>query len=164
MTAITPQQFLDVLMHLESFDSEEQMEPLLDRFGEEQPLLAAFLDEMGGDDFNEDEHEVKFFYGVAIWHTLEKHLEQHLEPVDEDRLGKLQQSVEYHLETLTGENGNISSDELSAILKNHPQQALLGEIFETVKVDEAEFIRPKNLGDMLLYLKMTVDALLPSAE
>ena len=61
MTAITPQQFLDVLMHLESFDSEEQMEPLLDRFGEEQPLLAAFLDEMGGEDFNEDEHEVKFF-------------------------------------------------------------------------------------------------------
>lgn len=162
MTAITPQQFLDVLMHLESFDSEEQMEPLLDRFGEEQPLLAAFLDEMGGEDFNEDEHEIKFFYGVAIWHTLTTHLGHPLETVDESRLEKLQQSAEYHLETLIGDQGDISSDAVGILIQDHPQQSLLLEIFETLKVDEAEFIRPKHLGDLLLYLKMTVDALLPA--
>lgn len=161
MNPITAQEFQDILTQLESMESEAAMEPLIDRFGEEQTLLATFLDEMGGEDLNDDEHEVKFFYGVAIWQTLERYTEQSLAAVTEETLETLRQKSENHIETLTGEHGNISVEEVSATLKDHPQETLLNEIFETVIVDEADFVRQKNLGDLLMYLKMALDALLP---
>ncbi len=161
MHSITAQEFQDILTQLESMESETAMEPLIDRFGEEQTLLATFLDEMGGEDLNDDEHEVKFFYGVAIWQTLERYSEQPLATVTEETLETLRLKSENHIETLTGEHGNISVEEVTATLKGHPQQVLLQEIFDTVIVDEAEFVRQKNLGDLLMYLKMALDALLP---
>lgn len=161
MKPITAQEFQDILTLLESMESEAEMEPLIDRFGEEQTLLATFLDEMGGEDLNDDEHEVKFFYGVAIWQTLERYAEQPLATVTEETLEDLRLKSENHIETLTGEHGNISVEEVTATLKGHPQQVLLQEIFDTVIVDEAEFVRQKNLGDLLMYLKMAFDALVP---
>ena len=44
MKVITADDFLEVLNHLETMDPEEELEPLIDRFGEEQPFLAAYLD------------------------------------------------------------------------------------------------------------------------
>lgn len=161
MHSITAQEFQDILTQLESMESETAMEPLIDRFGEEQTLLATFLDEMGGEDLNEDEHEVKFFYGVAIWQTLERYSATPLTEVTEETLETLRLKSENLIETLTGEHGNISVEEVKATLKGHPQQVLLQEIFDTVLVDEVEFVRQKNIGDLLMYLKMALDALLP---
>lgn len=161
MHSITVQEFQDILTQLESMESETAMEPLIDRFGEEQTLLATFLDEMGGEDLNEDEHEVKFFYGVAIWQTLERYSATPLTEVTEETLETLRLKSENLIETLTGEHGNISVEEVKATLKGHPQQVLLQEIFDTVLVDEVEFVRQKNIGDLLMYLKMALDALLP---
>ena len=160
MTTITADDFLEVLEHLENMDPETELEPLIDRFGEEQPLLASFLDEMGGEDLNEDEHEVLFFFGVAIWHAIERFSEEPMGEVTEASLDKIQQAHEAQLEMVTEEHGHISVEAITASIRNHPQQAMLQEIFDVIKEEEQEFIRQKNLGDIFTYLRMATDALL----
>ncbi len=160
MNTITADDFQDVLTHLENMDPEEELEPIIDRFSEEQPLLAAFLDEMGGDDFSEEEHEVLLFFGVAVWHAMERHSEEPLGEVTEDILEKIRLQNEPLLERLTSEQGDISAEGIAAILQGHPQKALLEEVFDIVRDEESDSISPKHLGDILVFLKITVDCLL----
>ncbi len=160
MTPISSDDFLEVLEHLESMDPEQELEPLIDRFVEEQPLLASFLDEMGGDDLNEEEHEVLFFFGVAIWHCLERHSENPLSTVTIEHLTQIQIEHEGTLETITEEHGHISVEALHQSINGHAQKAMLNEVFDVIREEEKESVRPKNLGDILAYLKMGTDTLL----
>ncbi|MDP5171202.1 MAG: hypothetical protein NWR72_13240 [Bacteroidia bacterium] len=162
MKVITADDFLEVLNHLETMDPEEELEPLIDRFGEEQPFLAAYLDEMGGEDLNDDEHEVLFFFGVALWHAVEKYAEEPIAEITEAHLDNIQEKNEALLEQLSTEQGDISIDALTASIAEHPQHELLVELFDVIKEEEAEFIRPKNVGEILFFLKITMDCLVHS--
>ncbi len=163
MTPISAEDLLAVLEHLETMDPEQELEPLIDRFAEEQPLLAAYLDDWGGEDFNDDEHEVLLFFGVALWHCVEKHSEGPLDEITDDTLERIQEENEELLEKISSEQGEISGLEVRGLLQNHPQFAMLNELFNVIIEEESENIRPKNLGELLLFLKIAADALVEEA-
>lgn len=156
---ITADAFEDILIHLENMDPETELESLIDRFSEEQPMLAAFLDEMGGDDFNDSEREILFFYGLAVWHAMDQASDSGLQEVTEEHLEALQEKNEAWLEKVAPELGDLQAQDIGRSMSDHPQRQVLETLFDIIIEEEIDFMRKSNLGSVLLFLKMVVDCL-----
>ena len=158
MNPILTKQISPVIDWLNQIDDDEQLENLIDEMGEEQPLMLAFLMEMGEDDFNEDEQELFLFLGVAIWQVMRAVNNGQLDSVSETAFELSQNDNLAFIEEV--ESG-IRQDFLTSLARQpeeYSQADLLAFIIETITEDEAYWIRPKNQSMMIAFLKIVIDS------
>ena len=157
MNPILTKQISPVIDWLNQIDDDEQLENLIDEMGEEQPLMLAFLMEMGEDDFNDDEQELFLFLGVAVWQVMRGANNGQLAAVSESTF---EASKNDNLAFIQEVESGIRQDLLTSLAsqpEEYPQADLLAFVIETITEEESYWIRPKNQSMMLAFLKIVID-------
>lgn len=143
---------------LETLESEEEMEQLIDGFGDSQPLLLTFLMSMGGDDLNEDERELLLYIGMLFWKMM---LEEGLNPeeVTEARLDELRVSNLALLEAAESGKGKDFDRVWLEETENYGQPDLLDFLIESLEEEETFSLRSNNRRALQSYGKIALDSL-----
>lgn len=140
---------------------EEALNSLLEQFGDEQPLITTYLVSIGEDVLDDDEVDVLLFIGQLLWQMLKESGE--LPEVTEHHLNDVQAENAQLLDMLMEDDDSIDEDEaearFKAAMKDYAQQPMLDFTLEVIasSVEEGD-IRPENFGNMVLYLKVMLDA------
>lgn len=143
---------------LESLESEEEMEQLIDSFGDKQPLLLAFLMSMGEDDLNEEERELLLYIGMFFWKSMIEGGENP-EEVTEARLDELKVTNLGLLEAAESGKGKDFDRVWLEETENYGQPELLAFLIETLEEEESFSLRSNNLRALQSYAKIALDSL-----
>ena len=157
MNPILTKEISPVIDWLNQIDNDEQLENLIDEMGGEQPLMLAFLMEMGEDDFNDDEQELLLFLGVAVWRIMREANNGELAAVSE---AVFELSKNDNLAFIEEVESGIKQDFLTSLAgqpEEYPQADLLAFVIESVTEEEAYWVRPKNQSMMVAFLKIVID-------
>lgn len=158
MKLVSPKQISQTEAYLNSLEDAPSLEVLIDQLGDRQPLLFAFLMTMGEQDFNEDERELLLYLGLAIWHTLEAELGR-IARVDALTIQKVQEHCEGVFRAWTAKVDEFDQ-ELESLISRHAQPHILRFVVRMVFGEEADFVRPGNRIDMVMFLHIFLDCLL----
>ncbi|MEZ4772302.1 MAG: hypothetical protein R3D00_03900 [Bacteroidia bacterium] len=138
---------------ISNLEDDDEIEKLIDDFGESQPLLFTYLMMMGEDDLNEEENELLLFLGLVIWKAFGT-----TKTVENNILDEVKAKNERYLESLH----DASSSELETVLEEMEevtsQPAIFAYISENLE-EESDWIRPANRGIILFLLSVMIDCL-----
>ncbi|MEM6805701.1 MAG: hypothetical protein AAF696_30160, partial [Bacteroidota bacterium] len=123
------------IVWLESLEKEEEMEALIDGFGDEQPLLLAYLMSMGEGDLNEDERELLLFLGTFFWKVF-KDAGHEVGEISEEKLEAISTSNIRLLEEAESEQGKNYEAVWESEIEGHPQPELIALLLENLEEEE----------------------------
>lgn len=138
---------------ISNLDDDQEIEKLIDDFGEAQPLLFTYLLMMGEDDLNEEENELLLYLGLVIWKAFGK-----VETVSNQVLDEVKQKNEKILEDLHGASETETETILAQMADTTSQPAVFDFISENLE-EESDWVRPANRGMILFLLNVMVDCL-----
>ncbi|MEO0471486.1 MAG: hypothetical protein AAF206_17785, partial [Bacteroidota bacterium] len=155
---VSPEIIAQVDLWLDELENERHFERLMDELSEDQPILFAYLMTMGENDFNDDEKELMFFLGLVIWQAMLKANPQ-LPELTEARLEKVRE-VNLGLLEISSEEEDVDLESsFRATLAESPQPHLLAYAIDVLFDPENGLVDDQNLGPMLSFLKIEIDAL-----
>jgi hypothetical protein len=128
----------------------------LNRFQEEQPVLAAYLFSENTEAFTETEQELFLFLALLIYHSIAVHRESTPPAVTEEALA---QAEEVNYERMDAERGKPFRDRLNSFFVDYPEEDLLATV-EDALLDEEEGITVEGREPLFLSLKSIIDSLI----
>lgn len=143
---------------LESPQAENEMEGLIDQFGDEQPLLLAYLMSMGEGDLNEEEQELLLFLGTFFYKAYQE-AGVEIPAVSEEQLEALSEANIALLEAAESAQGKDFDRVWQNAIEGYPQPELLGFLLETLEEEEGYGLRAKNALIMQSFGKIALDSL-----
>ncbi len=139
----------------------EEIKILINKMGEEQPYVLAYLFEIGEHEFNEPEKDLFFYLGIGIWLMMSNRytplplvLPILLDEIEEENL-KL-------LAALKKMDEKEFVDHIAQIMDNYPQKAILFYVVDLL-IEEAEMDQI-TMGLMFIYLKIVLEAFQKAIE
>jgi hypothetical protein len=163
MSEISLQAIEATAIRLGTLEQDEEIEALIDQLGEEQPLLLAYLIEMGEDDFDEEEQSIFLYLGTLIYEVLRNELAP-LPALDEAALEAAEANNLALLEQWSDEKPEAFGHLVDTLAKGYAQGALLGYMRDVLEEEvEEKALRPANLLPMFFFLKVMVDFLATDA-
>jgi hypothetical protein len=141
--------------------SASQVPGLINQMQDEQPALLAYLLALEGYDLPQDEFEVIFYLGIAVWQMM-KRAHPRLLRIS---IKKLERAAEENTQTLEFMEADTPGDFLSAtreMLDSYPEPAVLSYIVEALMETNPEDIElsATTIGIAFLHLKTVLDALI----
>ncbi len=139
--------------------SEQNASEMVNRMGEQQPLMLAYLMEAGGDELNREEREQLLYLGIVVWQIM---LQGTTPPpqIDEEILEEVEGVNIKMLEYVEGEPDSDFVDTIQKIINNYNQKEVLWYIVESLMENPEEeegIIRDENIGLLFIYLKTVID-------
>lgn len=133
---------------------------LMERLGEEQPVLMAYLMAAEGDVFNPDERSLFAYLGLVVWQIMARG-DSALPPVSEDRLETAEAANIRMLEYLEGETEADFSQTVQTLTHHYNQIEVLRFVLEALmeQTDGSNGIRTENTGLVMIHLKSIIDCL-----
>ncbi|SEH07578.1 hypothetical protein [Candidatus Venteria ishoeyi] len=139
---------------------EKEIEAIVIRMSEEQGYALTYLMAVGGDSFDEDEHEAFFYLGFSIWYIMEK-INSNMPMITEEEIDSVEQNNFKMLDVMSDETEAEITKLIEIIVENYNQPNLFGYIVESLMEEEDDdgdpLFREENSGMMLIYLKTVVD-------
>ncbi|MCI0474759.1 MAG: hypothetical protein L0Y55_00775 [Anaerolineales bacterium] len=132
---------------------------LAEKFAAEQPIVMAYLMAVDAELFDEEERELLFYLGAAVWQMLTQG-DAPLPQVTEQMIDQAEAANQAMLEPLA----NAPDDAARAVMAKLLQDYAQPEVFKyvvTALMESAqdEGIREENLGVMMVDLKTVIDGL-----
>jgi len=127
-------------------------------FEKQQPMVVSYLLTVDTDILNQDERQLLFYLGTAIWQMMSQG-KTSLPKVTEDVLDKAEDRNIKMAEYLLGETGSGFVAATKMIIGGYRQAEVLRYVVEALMEEPEEgcIIRDKNLGIMFLDLKTVID-------
>jgi riboflavin synthase len=139
---------------------EKDVEAMVMKMSEEQPVVMPYLMAVGGEDFDENESEGFFYLGFSLWYIMRK-INTSLHIVSEEELEAEENNNFKMLEVMSDETEAGITQLIEMIIENYNQPNLFGFIVESLMEEEDEdgdlLFDPDNSGMMLIYLKTVID-------
>jgi hypothetical protein len=157
MAPVTAETIEQTTAWLVQIDDETEVDAMIDALSQEQPVLFAYLMEIGGDDFNEDERELLLFLGVLIWKSMTASGE--VAELNEQTLEQVKTENMKMLEYLSDESEAAFRMVAGQMMKDYRQPELLRSVLEWIADEEDSAVRPENRGMMMMFLKIIIDCL-----
>ncbi|MEO0096071.1 MAG: hypothetical protein ABIL66_09325 [candidate division WOR-3 bacterium] len=140
----------------------EEIKILINKMGEEQPYVLAYLFETGDREFNESEKELFLYLGIGIWRMMSS------------RYAPLPMVLPILLDEIEGENLKLLDslqkmdeerfvDRVSQIIDSYSQPAILFYVVDFLIEGELE-IDADKIGLMFIYLKILIDVFQKTIE
>ncbi|MEO0156377.1 MAG: hypothetical protein ABIL07_04615 [candidate division WOR-3 bacterium] len=140
----------------------DEIKILINKMGEEQPYVLAYLFETGEHEFNESEKEVFFYLGIGIWRMMSSRyaplplvLPILLDEIEEENL-KI-------FDSLQKMDAERFVECIGQIIDNHSQPAILFYVVDLLIEEEID-VAPNKIGIMFIYLKILIDAFQKAIE
>lgn len=140
----------------------EELDLLIQRMAEAQPLLLGYLLTVGDDVYSEDERDVLLLLGVVVWRAMsEEAAGTELKAVDVDLLEVEQDVTARMVEFLDGETDADFAGTVELIVRNYNQRDVLRYVVQALMEDDEEdlAIREEHKGPLLLDLKTVISCL-----
>jgi hypothetical protein len=139
--------------------SVRQGEQLTQKFMEEQPLVMAYLMAVDNDLLNEEERELLFFLGAAVWQMMAQGGAP-LPQVTEQTIDQFEAANQRTFEALAGGSDEDTRTVMEKLLRDYNQPAVLKYVITALMESaQEEGIRQDNLGVLMLDLKTVIDCL-----
>ncbi len=130
---------------------------LVDRMGQEQPVVMAYLMAVDHDLFNQEEREQLFYLGLVVWQIMSQGSAP-LSRVTEKALDKAEEANMKMIESLMEAAEPDFTETTRTMIDNYGQPEVLRYVVEAlVEAAEDEDIRDENMGIMMLDLKTVID-------
>ena len=140
------------------------MEGLVERLKDEQPVIMAYLLGARSLPFSRHESELVFYIGVVVWQIMEQS-ERPLRRVSRKKLKQFEEANEELFERLGPGTGTDSARLTQLLAFKYPEPEVLRYIVEAIVEeplpDDAP-IRDEYKGMAYVYLKTALDALIAS--
>ncbi len=138
---------------------EHKASEMVNRMGEQQPLMLAYLMEAGDDELNREEREQLLYLGIVVWQIM---LQGTSTPpvINEEILEGVEDVNIKMLEYVDGEPDSDFVDTIKKIMNNYNQPEILRYVVEALMEDtdeEESNIRDENIGLLFIYLKTVID-------
>jgi hypothetical protein len=136
----------------------EEVESLVQKMTEEQPVILTFLLAVSEEFESEEEKEQFFYMGVTIWRIMASG-ETTLPSVSEKLLEKTENKNLQMLEYLEEESEEDFMETSMKIMEDYNQPEALRYVVETLFEDphDENIIKEENMGLFFLYLKTVID-------
>ncbi len=140
--------------------SEDDLVSLVNKMSDEQPFLLTYLTAVSEQLEVEEEQEIFFFTGLAVWQMMSR-LNPQLPEVSDKALDEAENKNESLLEYLEGENEDGFISSAQNFIKDYNQPHLLYYVEETIfeEDDDGGMISEPAGGIFFFYLKTVIDAL-----
>lgn len=140
--------------------SEQGAQKLMEKMGDQQPNVLAYITIVGDDFFNQSERGFLLYLGLLIWKSFQN-VHQKLPCVKGEDIEIADENNVKMLEYLESEPANDYMGTIQTILESYPQQPLFRFIMEAVMEteDESEGFLEENKGIAVIYLKTVIDVL-----
>ncbi|MDX2250624.1 MAG: hypothetical protein SF052_27830 [Bacteroidia bacterium] len=153
MNIISAESIENAAEWISNLEKDEDIEKLIDDFGETQPLLFTYLMMMGEEDLNEEENELLLYLGLVIWKAA-----GNLAPVEHSVMEAIKAKNEKYLEALHVATEAEAENVLSEMEAATSQPAIFAFVSESID-EESDWIRPANRGIMIFLLSVMIDCL-----
>ncbi len=137
-----------------------QVSKLIDRLGQQQPTILAYLLGVEEDSFTQDEREILLYMGVVIWKMFYS-VNPDAPRVSHQKLLKQEESNFKVLEKLMGESEGDFIAILEDMMNSYNQIEVLRYVLEGImdtEDDDAELSEDAK-GLIFIYLKTIIDCL-----
>ena len=140
--------------------SEDELVSLVNKMSDEQPFILTYLMAVSEQLEVEEEQEIFFFTGMAVWQMMTR-VDPKLPVVSDKVLDEVGKKNESMLEYLEGESGSGFISAAENFLQGYNQPHLLYYVEETIfeEDDDGEMISEPAGGIFFFYLKTVIDAL-----
>jgi hypothetical protein len=138
--------------------SDEAFELAMDKAGEEQPMIFAYLTSESFDLLTEEERGYMLYIGLILYLAYKK-TNPNLQDISEDQLGDAE---EKNYEMLEQAKGETFADRLDIFFDNYKQEELLALAEEAVMDEEEEehLVTEEGAEPMFVALKTVIDAMM----
>ncbi len=154
-----PESTIDAVWHETQKWSEDTMGQVIADMSDDQPLLMAYLVEVGEELLNDEEQELLFFFGVLLWKMMSWG-KDHMEEMTELDLDRSEEANSQLLEVFDGDTGNEVPVAVKKAMDDYNQPFLLNFVVEAVSESlETGAVQMQNFGAMVLYLKVAIDGM-----
>lgn len=147
----------------ETWQRMAQMDPadtpaLMERFGDEQPLMLAYLVATADALLNEDEKELQVYLGTVVWQIL-THGGRQLPHVSEKELDRIEDRNLARLDRLAGKPDADFERVARETIERSPQPEVLRYVVQGIFEDPEEGLdlRDEMTGLIFLHLKTVID-------
>lgn len=113
------------------------IQKLMDKMGEEQPYVLAYLMAIGGNSLNLDERELLVYLGTVVWQIMSQGSEP-LAQVSGEILDEFEEKNWQMVEYLQGEPDADFDTTVETIFKNYPQSEVLRYVIEALMFETKE--------------------------
>ena len=159
MPEISLQAIEATAIRLGTLERDEEIEALIDQLGQEQPLLLAYLIEMGEEDFDEEEKSIFLYLGTLIYEVMRSELPD-LPVLDEDALEAAESTNVALLETWSDEKPEAFGQLVDELAQGYEQGPMLRYLKDVLEEElEESALRPQNLMSLFFFLKVMIDCL-----
>ena len=138
-------------------NTEEAVASLIGKLSDEQAVVFVYLMAMGEDFFSEDEQELLFFLGMAIWKCM---LEAggKLDEVSEEVLAGAEEANMDLVMNMEKNDSESMEEHFEEILKDINQGPLFHFVLNQVLMETEEgTINETHFGIMFIYLKVVIE-------
>ena len=158
MKPISTESVEQTAQHIEDL-SVRQGEQLTQKFMEEQPLVMAYLMAVDNDLLNEEERELLFLLGTAVWQMMAQG-DVPLPQVIEQTIDQFEAANQRTFEALADGSDEDTRTAMEKLLRDYNQPAVLKYVISVLMESaQEEGIRQDNLGVLMLDLKTVIDCL-----
>lgn len=138
---------------ISNLEDDDDIEKLVDDFGESQPLLFTYLMMMGEEDLNEEENELLLYLGLVVWKAFGV-----TKTISSTELDEIKDKNEKYLESLHSATDTETETILAEMEEVTPQPAVFAYISESLD-EESDWIRPANRSIIVFLLSVMIDCL-----
>ncbi|MEM6631326.1 MAG: hypothetical protein AAF694_16720 [Bacteroidota bacterium] len=139
--------------------SEEALIEKINRLGEENAFLLAYLSDIGEDSLPEDGQELLLFLGVFIQEIYQKQADNPQASLELSRLQETQKANEELLDLLSEQPDQFERS-VSLLLEFHESRILLDFLGEILfEEEEMEDLVEESLWEIWIYLKILIEAM-----
>jgi len=150
-----------VLQDIVQIDDQDSAMELMERFGEEQPILLAYLMAAEHETYNQDERETLLLIGTAVWQMMSQ-APQKPKQVTENQLDEIEEKNVKMVEYFMGESSDSFERSAALAFKDYNQMHVMEYVLEALieeDEDDEVDIRDESKGLMFLNLKTVIDCL-----
>jgi hypothetical protein len=134
----------------------EEASNLINKMGEEQPAVLAFLMASGEDIFSPKEQEIQLYLGIVIWQIMLEG-DPNLPSISIETVESVEESNIRKLENLNNAPQDNVNDEALDTFRNFNQQEIFKYILEIIMEDSDRLIKEESKGIMFFNLKTVIE-------
>ena len=142
--------------------SETEGKQMVTQFNREQPYLLAFLMGIGADVLNQDEQQLLFCMGLAVWRMMARGAGKALAQAMPKELDRADETNTEVLQKLSRKGPGAFAREAAKLLREYNQFEALKYVLATLMeevTEEEDGVRDEMKGFLFFTLKTVIDAL-----